>query len=53
MESSPITIAIVEDDHRIRAGLAMLIDATPGFRCPCTFDSMETLYGVGYRYREI
>jgi len=41
VETPPITIAIVEDDSRIRAGLAMLIGGTPGFHCACTFDSME------------
>lgn len=41
METPPIRIAIIEDDTRIRGGLAMLIDGTPGFRCAGGFDSME------------
>ncbi len=38
---TPLTVAIVEDEGRIREGLAVLIDATHGFRCTMTFASME------------
>ncbi|HEX3746660.1 MAG TPA: response regulator transcription factor [Bryobacteraceae bacterium] len=34
-------MALVEDDRRIRDGLASLIDATPGYRCELAFRSME------------
>src|SRR6266571_2197963 len=39
---SAITVAIVEDDPRLREGLAMLIAGTPGFRLLGTFPSVET-----------
>jgi len=43
MESAvkPIHVAIVEDDRSLREGLGLLINATPGFRCPRTFGSVE------------
>jgi DNA-binding NarL/FixJ family response regulator len=37
----PIHVAIVEDDRSLREGLGLLINATPGFRCPRTFGSVE------------
>lgn len=37
----PIRVAIVDDDRRIREGLATLIDGTPGYRCTGTFHTME------------
>jgi DNA-binding NarL/FixJ family response regulator len=37
----PICVAIVEDDRSLREGLSLLINATPGFRCPRTFGSVE------------
>lgn len=37
----PVTVVVVEDQGRIREGLAVLIDATDGFRCTATFGSME------------
>ena len=36
-----IHVAIVEDDRSLREGLSLLISATPGFRCPRTFGSVE------------
>jgi len=36
-----IAIAIVEDQQRIREGLAALIDGSAGFRCAGSFASME------------
>jgi DNA-binding NarL/FixJ family response regulator len=39
--SGPIRVAIVDDDRRIREGLAALIDGTAGYRCTATFRSME------------
>lgn len=43
MESSngTIHVAIVEDDRSLREGLSLLISATPGYRCPRTFGSVE------------
>ncbi len=43
MDSSngTIHVAIVEDDRSLREGLSLLISATPGFRCPRTFGSVE------------
>jgi DNA-binding NarL/FixJ family response regulator len=37
----PIAVAIVEDDTRLREGLAMLIAGTPGYRLTGTFPSVE------------
>lgn len=39
--NQPIHVAIVEDDRSLREGLGLLINATPGFRCPRTFGSVE------------
>lgn len=36
-----ITVAIIEDQADIRAGLAALIDGTSGYRCTAAFRSME------------
>ena len=36
-----LTVAIIEDQREIRAGLQMLIDSSPGFRCTGTYGSME------------
>ena len=36
-----IHVAIIEDDRALREGLGLLIDATPGYRCPRTYDSVE------------
>lgn len=36
-----VSVVIVEDQARIREGLAALIDGTDGFRCAATFGSME------------
>jgi len=40
-EKAPIRVAIIEDDRRIRDGLATLINATEGYRCGLSFRSME------------
>ena len=40
-EKSPIRVAIIEDDRRIRDGLTTLINATGGYRCALSFRSME------------
>ena len=40
-EKSQIRVAIIEDDRRIRDGLATLINATSGYRCDLSFRSME------------
>jgi DNA-binding NarL/FixJ family response regulator len=36
-----IRVAIIEDKRSIREGLAVLINASPGYRCVRTFGSME------------
>lgn len=38
---SVVKVAIVEDDRSLREGLGLLINATPGFRCPRSFGSVE------------
>jgi len=38
---SPIRVAIIEDDRRIREGLQTLINGSPGYRCVACFRSME------------
>jgi DNA-binding NarL/FixJ family response regulator len=40
--SVPIRVAIIEDDRRLRDGLAALVNGTEGYRCLSTFRSMET-----------
>src|ERR1035441_7181485 len=40
-EKSTIGVAIIEDDRRIRDGLATLINGTAGYRCGLSFRSME------------
>ncbi|HEX9000198.1 MAG TPA: response regulator transcription factor [Blastocatellia bacterium] len=50
MESSngTIHVTIVEDDRSLREGLGLLISATPGYRCPRSFGSVEeALRGIG------
>lgn len=50
MESSngTILVTIVEDDRPLREGLGLLINATPGYRCPRSFGSVEeALRGIG------
>jgi len=37
----PISVAIIEDDRRIRDGLGTLINGTAGYRCHLVFRSME------------
>jgi DNA-binding NarL/FixJ family response regulator len=39
--SSGVSVVIVEDQDRIREGLAVLIDATDGFLCGGTYSTME------------
>ena len=41
VDPATISIAIVEDDRRIREGLRVLLDGTPGFRCLSAWRSME------------
>lgn len=40
-ESTPIQVLLVEDDDELRAGLAVLINGTPGFVCSADFRSVE------------
>ncbi len=50
MESTngTIHVTIVEDDRSLREGLGLLISATPGYRCPRGFGSVEeALRGIG------
>lgn len=37
----PITVAIVEDNEKIREGLAMLINGSPAFSCVATYGNAE------------
>ncbi|MGA9365282.1 MAG: response regulator transcription factor [Bacteroidota bacterium] len=37
----PIKVAIVEDNDRIREGLAVLIDGSEGFQCSAAYESAE------------
>ena len=37
----PIRVAIVEDQHEVREGLAVLINGTPGFKCAGYYRTME------------
>ena len=39
--SSPVRVAIIEDQREFREGLAFLIDGTEGYRCAQRFGSME------------
>src|SRR5689334_23688043 len=39
--SSPLCVAVVEDDRQTREGLRLLIDGTPGFRCVGAFQTAE------------
>jgi len=39
--SSPLRVAVIEDDRQTREGLRLLIDGTPGFRCVSVFTSAE------------
>jgi DNA-binding NarL/FixJ family response regulator len=39
--SSPLKIAIIEDQREIREGLSALIDSTKGYRCTGSFRTME------------
>jgi DNA-binding NarL/FixJ family response regulator len=39
--SETIRVAIVEDDDRLREGLRILIDSTPGYRCARGWGSVE------------
>jgi DNA-binding NarL/FixJ family response regulator len=40
-QEGTIRVALVEDRHELREGLAMLIDSTPGFACIGRYRSME------------
>jgi DNA-binding NarL/FixJ family response regulator len=39
--TGPIQVAIIEDDRRIREGLAALINGSDGYRCTAEYRSME------------
>jgi DNA-binding NarL/FixJ family response regulator len=39
--TTPIRVAIVEDDRAVREGLALIIDGTPGYECSGKFYSAE------------
>lgn len=41
LKPSPVKVAIVEDHREFRDYLAALINGTEGFRCSCSFSSME------------
>jgi len=43
-----ITVINIEDQREIREGLAVLIEATPGYKCVGRYRSMEeALAGIG------
>jgi DNA-binding NarL/FixJ family response regulator len=44
--TSPVRVAIVEDQREIREGLAFLIDATAGYCCAGAFPAMEPALAV-------
>ena len=37
-----INIAIVEDDHKIRESLKIILNGSPGFRCVAAYDNAES-----------
>lgn len=39
--SETISVALVDDDARLRELLRLLLDSTPGYRCAAAFDSVE------------
>ena len=39
--SAALKVGIIEDQSKIREGLRSLIDGTDGYRCVCSFSSME------------
>jgi DNA-binding NarL/FixJ family response regulator len=41
MPETPVRVALVEDQPRIREGLRFLIDGTPGYRCVAACGSVE------------
>jgi DNA-binding NarL/FixJ family response regulator len=41
LDSATISIVIIEDDRRVREGLRVLLDGTPGFHCVNAWRSME------------
>jgi DNA-binding NarL/FixJ family response regulator len=45
-DDKTISVGIVEDDRSLREGLAMLINATDGYRCARTFGSVEEAFRV-------
>jgi len=48
MDPQVITVVNIEDQREIREGLAVLIDATPGYKCVGRYRSMEeALAGIG------
>jgi DNA-binding NarL/FixJ family response regulator len=49
--NSPIRVAIIEDDRRIREGLSTLINGSPGYRCVLSFRCMEE--ALAGRWEEI
>ena len=40
-ETAALKVGIIEDQSKIREGLRSLIDGTDGYRCVCSFSSME------------
>ena len=40
-DTSPLAVAVIDDDRGTREGLAALIGGTPGFRCAGTYGSVE------------
>jgi DNA-binding NarL/FixJ family response regulator len=45
--ASTIQVSLVEDDHGVRANLARMLDAAPGFRCKAEYpDGTSALKGI-------
>ena len=42
---STISVALIEDDARLRELLRLLLDDTPGYRCAAVFESVEEALG--------
>jgi DNA-binding NarL/FixJ family response regulator len=49
LEPATTSLVIVEDDRRIREGLRVLLDGTPGFRCINAWRSMEEALAEHWR----
>jgi DNA-binding NarL/FixJ family response regulator len=52
--TAALKVGIIEDQSKIREGLRSLIDGTDGYRCVCSFGSMEeALAKIGYELPDV